>query len=60
MLKTFFCQEREKVILILVPNDIDNIHRFHMSCYSKLTALSKTGRENHMTSTLINMTNLTE
>ena len=29
----------------VLSSDIDDIHRFHMSCYRKFTALSKTQRE---------------
>ena len=31
----------------MLPSDIDDIHGFHMSCYRKFTALSKTQRQNN-------------
>ena len=31
----------------VLPNDIDDNHGFHMSCYHKFTDLSKTQRENN-------------
>ena len=31
----------------MLPNDIDDNHGFHMSCYHKFTTLSKTQRENN-------------
>ena len=50
----------------MLPSDIDDIHGFHMSCYRKFTALSKTQRENnneicnqHDHSTRITRSNLT-
>ena len=50
----------------VLPSDIDDIHGFHMSCYRKFTALSKTQRENnneicnqHDHSTRITRSNLT-
>ena len=31
----------------VLPNDIDDNHGFHMSCYHKFTTLPKTQRENN-------------
>ena len=31
----------------MLPSYIDDIHGFHMSCYRKFTALSKTRRKNN-------------
>ena len=46
----FFPSEKKqnlKYAEFVLPSHIDDIHGFHMRCYRKFTALSKTQRENN-------------